>query len=203
MKLFLATGNAHKVSEISRLLAEAGLRVRVCSATEAGGMPPVEETADSFEGNALLKAEALWRQLGEQEWVLADDSGLEVVALEGAPGVRSARYAGPGATDEANRRKLLSELEGVPESGRRGRFVCALALVGPTRREVFAGVCAGTIADVEAGSGGFGYDPLFRPTGSRETFAEMPPADKNRLSHRGKALAQLIAWLRSVAREEA
>jgi XTP/dITP diphosphohydrolase len=142
-----------------------------------------------------LKAEALQKQLGGREWVLADDSGLEVAVLAGAPGVLSARYAGPDATDADNRRKLLERLEGIPLERRTARFVCVLALVGPGVREVFRAECDGLILKEEAGGGGFGYDPLFRPEGRRETFAEMAPEEKNRLSHRGRAVKLLCQWL--------
>ncbi len=199
MKLFLATGNAHKVAEFSRMFAEAGLDVEVVSAREAGGMPEVEENAGTFEGNALLKAEALAGLVGG-EWVLADDSGLAVDALGGAPGVRSARYAGENATDGENRAKLLREMAGVADGERRGRFVCVLALAGPGRREVFRGECEGEILREERGLGGFGYDPVFRPEGFGESFAEMPAARKNELSHRGKAMAKLVEWMRGEGR---
>jgi len=194
MKLFLATGNAHKVEEFQRLFATADLPVAVHPAP--GGMPSVDETAENFEGNALLKAEALREKLGPDSWVLADDSGLEVAALGGAPGVRSARYAGESATDADNRRKLLEALAGVPELERAARFVCVLALLGPDVSRIFEGVCMGRIVAEEAGTEGFGYDPLFVPEGFGETFAEMPSEQKNQLSHRGCAMEELVLWLR-------
>lgn len=204
MRLYLATGNAHKVDEIRRLFAEAALPITVCAADEIGGMPEVEESADTFRGNALLKAEALYRQAPSGTWILADDSGLMVGALGGEPGVRSARYAGPGATDADNRRKLLHAMNGVEEGRRQARFVCVLALLGPEVREIFEGDCTGEILAFEAGEGGFGYDSLFRPTGFDQTFGEMEPEMKSRLSHRGKALHLLIEWLRVyLSREEA
>lgn len=196
MKLHLATGNAHKVKELARLFAEAGLEVEVASAKEVGGMPEVDENAETFEGNALLKAEALGKQVPDG-WVLADDSGLEVDALEGAPGIFSARYAGPGATDEDNRKKLLVNLTNIPEARRGGRFVCALVLLGPGRQEFFRGECVGTLIEEERGEGGFGYDPIFRPEGKQKTFGEMTAEQKNQLSHRARAMAKLVNWIRA------
>jgi XTP/dITP diphosphohydrolase len=197
MKLFLATANRHKVEEFARLFAEAGLDVCVCSAAEAGGMPSVDETEETFLENARLKARALREQVAPVDWVLADDSGLEVAALNGEPGVRSARYAGADATDADNRKKLLEQLEGIRGGQRRARFVCVLVLHGPNgREEVFKGSCPGRIAENEKGEGGFGYDPIFLPEGSEETFAEIDPARKDRVSHRGKALRELADWIR-------
>ena len=196
MKLHLATGNVHKVKELARLFADAGLEVEVASAAEVGGMPEVDENAVTFEGNALLKAEALKKQVPDG-WVLADDSGLEVDALEGKPGVFSARYAGPGATDEDNRKKVIASLEGVPESRRGGRFICALVLLGPGQQQVFRGECEGNLIVEEKGEGGFGYDPIFRPDGKDETFGEMSPEEKNQLSHRARAMTKLVDWIRA------
>lgn len=196
MRLFLATANAHKVKEFARLFGDAGLPVEVASADEVGGMPEVDETAPDFIGNARLKARALQEKVGRQGWVLADDSGLEVASLGGEPGVRSARYAGPGATDAANRARLLERLADRESAERQGRFVCVLVLLGPGGEEkVFAGDCAGEIVREAKGEGGFGYDPLFVPLGLGQTFAEVGPEVKDRLSHRGRALAGLIEWM--------
>lgn len=198
MKLFLATANAHKVEEFSRLFAEAGVDLEVHSAGAAGGMPPVEETERTFWGNARLKAEALRERVSPEGWVLADDSGLEVMALGGEPGVLSARYAGADATDAGNRRKLLRRLEGMGAEERAARFVCVLVLLGPGGVEkVFEGECRGRIATGDRGAGGFGYDPVFVPDGLKQTFAEVDPAVKDRLSHRGAALRQLVNWAKA------
>ena len=150
------------------------------------------EDADTLRGNAEKKARALWAHSGLPS--LADDTGLEVDALGGAPGVRSARYAGEGADDEANRRKLLAELAGAP--GRAARFRTVLAFADGDGVRFFDGVCEGTIATEEAGAGGFGYDALFRPAdGDGRTFAQMTADEKNRISHRGRALDAFAAWL--------
>lgn len=190
-KLIIATGNAHKAEEFDALLA--GYRFEVQSAVVCGGMPEVEETGTTFAANAQLKAEAL-RQLAPAEaWVLADDSGLEVDALGGEPGIFSARYAGAGATDAANVAKLLAALAGLPESKRPARFRCALCLIGPDgRQHHFEGSCEGRISDAPSGSSGFGYDPVFVPTGYEQSFAELGEASKGELSHRAKAVRALV-----------
>ncbi len=200
MKLYLASSNAHKVEEIRRMAAAGGLPVEVLPASDAGGMPEVEETEPDFAGNARLKALALREKVPPDAWVLADDSGFEVEALGGAPGVRSARYAGEGAGDADNRRKLLREMAGVPDERRGGRFVCVLALAGPDGGlRVFEGTCPGRVAGEERGGGGFGYDPVFVPEGFDQTFAELSSATKDRHSHRSAALRELAAWLREQA----
>lgn len=197
MKLLLATANPHKVEEFARLFAEAGIEAQVRPASEAGGMPDVEENAPTFAGNACIKARALHERAPAGTWVLADDSGLEVAALGGEPGIHSARYAGANATDAENRAKLLRELEKHAAENRSARFVCILALIGPDGREqIFEGVCRGRITRAERGKGGFGYDPLFVPDGFEQTFAEVDPAVKDQLSHRGDALRKLFGWLR-------
>lgn len=185
------------------MFSQEALAATIASASELGGMPSVEETAGGFEGNARLKVEALWERLAgkDEGGVLADDSGLAVDALDGGPGVYSARYAGAGATDEANRRKLLDELRNVPVGRRSARFVCVLALkTGPGDLMFFRGECEGEITREEEGGGGFGYDPVFRPRGETATFGVLPPETKNALSHRGNALRALAAFLR--AREQ-
>jgi XTP/dITP diphosphohydrolase len=215
MKLFLASGNAHKVAEFAALAAAdltdaTTSRLEIFSARAAGGMPAVAEDAGTFAGNALLKARALRAvldvrveafRLGSGQagaWALADDSGLRVDALDGAPGVESARYAGPGATDMANLAKLVAALRGVPVVRRGAEFVCVLALIGPDGTErIFEGVCRGRLLTEPRGAGGFGYDPLFVPDGEARTFAEMPAAEKNARSHRARAWAALAAWVES------
>ncbi len=200
MNLFLATSNEHKAAEFAALLAGRGLTdIHVRPATAVGGMPAVKETAENFEGNAWLKARAMRARVGDGGWVLADDSGLEVDALGGAPGVRSARYAGEGATDDANNARLLREMEGMTGAGRRARFRCVLALVSPDgREETFSGACEGRIAVSVAGKGGFGYDPLFVPEGYERTFAELGETVKNRISHRARAWELLVKRLHQV-----
>jgi len=178
MKIVLATHNPNKVREISQMLP--GWEV---VAEDSGA----EETAETFVGNARLKALALAKR-HPGAWVLADDSGLEVDALGGAPGVRSARYAGRDGDTPANNALLLKNLAGAGD--RSARFTCAMVLLDPQGREhVVEGHCAGRIIDAPAGAGGFGYDPLFVPDGHDRTFAELPPEEKNAISHRGRALA--------------
>ncbi len=194
-ELLLATGNAGKVRELRDMLTPLG--VRVWTPAERGLHLEVREDADTFEGNALKKARAFAAASGLPS--LADDSGLEVDALGGAPGVFSARYAGVGATDEANRAKLLSALEGVPCEERAARFRCALVLVDASGTPLFRthGSCEGRILRRPRGTGGFGYDPIFAPAGERRSMAELSGAEKNALSHRGVAVRGLRDWLRS------
>lgn len=185
MKLFVATHNAHKVGEISAILPDW----EIVPDNPEG----VEETAPDFAGNALIKVRAIAaRHRGA--WCLADDSGLAVEALGGAPGVHSARYAGEPCDNAANNALLLKNLKGVVD--RRAAFVCAVALVGPDGREhVVEGRCPGVVAEAPAGAGGFGYDPLFVPDGFSKSFAELAPEEKNAISHRGRALAAARAIL--------
>lgn len=194
--LYLATGNAHKVSEMQQLSAWHQLQWRVQGAEVVGGMPEVDENADSFEGNALLKARALRSLVPSGAWVLADDSGLAVDALNGAPGVYSARYAGPGASDGDNVRKVLSELlELKNPTQRRAHFVCVLALIDSEGHEIcFEGRCSGQLLNRPSGTHGFGYDPIFQPDGHEGSFAELGPEVKDRLSHRAQAFQKLVAW---------
>jgi len=196
MKIYLASGNAHKAREFQALADAGGLPVEIISATAAGGMPAVVEDAGTFAGNARKKAQALKARLPAGAWALADDSGLCVAALDGAPGVESAYYAGPRASGAENLAKLVTSLRDVPEDRRAACFVCVLVLVGPDGEEhVFEGRCEGTLRREPAGAGGFGYDPVFVPTGYNQTFAELAGEVKNRLSHRGRAWANLAAWL--------
>lgn len=182
-RLFIATTNRHKLAEIRSIFNRPALDLLDMSSMT--GLPEVEEDRDTFRGNAEKKARELAVATGL--WALADDSGLEVDALEGAPGVLSARYAGEPADDEANNRKLLGAMEGV--ANRTARFRCAIALSDPEGRvSSVEARCEGRIADAPRGRNGFGYDPLFIPEGSGQTFAEMDEAEKNRISHRGRAL---------------
>ena len=177
--VFVATHNAHKIKEIGEILS--GWNV-----VEDDPEGVVEDAPD-FVGNALVKVRAIAaRHRGE--WCLADDSGLEVAALGGAPGVRSARYAGEPSNTANNNALLLKNLEGVAD--RRANFTCAVALVGPDGREhTVVGRCFGTIAEKPSGAAGFGYDPLFVPDGHSMSFAELTAEEKNAISHRGRALA--------------
>jgi XTP/dITP diphosphohydrolase len=190
-RLLLATRNANKTREVREILGDGW---EVEDLTARPDLPDVEETGETFEENAKLKALAAAEHY--DGWVLADDSGLEVDALGGAPGVRSARFAGEGADMAANRALLLEKLREARGKDRRGRFRCVLVLArAGAVAGVFHGTIEGVITPVERGAGGFGYDPLFVPEGSCRTFAEMEPAQKHALSHRGRALAALAAYL--------
>ncbi len=192
MKLVLATRNSDKVREIREALQ--GLPIDIASLEGYPGIGEIPEEAETLEENALTKAETVARETGLP--ALADDTGLEVDALGGRPGVRSSRYAGEEATYEDNVRKLLKELDGVPP-GRRGavfRTVIAVAVPGESSQTV-EGRCAGVIETAPRGRSGFGYDPVFLPEGYESTFAEMTLAQKNRISHRGRALAAARALI--------
>lgn len=198
MNLYLASGNAHKVAEMNALAQASGLPVTIVSAKAVGGMPPVVEDTGTFVGNARKKALALHALLPAGAWVLADDSGLCVDALGGAPGVESAYYAGPESDAAANLRKLVTVMASVPPAQRGAHFVCVLLVAGPDGTEaVFEGRCEGVLGEVPQGGTGFGYDPLFLPDGYSESFAQLGDAVKNELSHRGRAWAQLAAWMRA------
>ena len=196
MLLIVATRNLHKGREIEAALGIPGLTLKTALAIP--GAPEVQESADTMEGNAILKARAL--ALHARGWALADDSGLEVEALHGAPGVYSARYAGPHASDQDNNRKLLRALQG--KQNRDACFRCVLALASPSGEvRTVSGTCHGRIATRARGRRGFGYDPLFIPRGEERSFAELEPEEKQRISHRGRALAAARcawgAWLQS------
>jgi XTP/dITP diphosphohydrolase len=192
--IHLATGNAHKVAEFQRLADESGLPVRI---VPAANMPEVVEDTGTFTGNARKKAAALRALLPADAWVLADDSGVCVDALGGAPGVESAYYAGPEHDSAANLRKLALTMRGVPQDRRRACFLCLLMLLGPDGMEFSAeGRCEGTMRDEPAGGQGFGYDPLFQPEGFDRTYAQLSEAEKNKISHRGRAWLILAEWLR-------
>jgi len=194
-RVLLATTNAGKLRELRPVLAAMGLDL--CGLEAFPGLAVAPEDADSFAGNALAKARFYAQATGLP--VLADDSGLVVTALSGAPGVHSARYAGPQADDAANRARLLAELG--PHADRSAIFVCALCLLDPAAPGATLAVegrCSGKIAQVERGSQGFGYDPLFVPDDARaagRSFAQLSPAEKLALSHRGRALAALAEAL--------
>ena len=196
MIIYIATSNEHKVKEFTAILREGHQDVTLRFLDTIGGMGLVDETEDSFEGNARLKIRALRKNVPEDVWVLADDSGLEVDFLNGKPGVLSARYAGDSATYEENNRKLLSDLEGVVKQDRSARFVCCLVLHGPCGGEhIFRGMCQGAISMSPRGGNGFGYDPIFVPADCVETFAEMDAKRKDAISHRARAIESLQDWL--------
>jgi len=192
MKLYLASGNAHKVQEFQALVDGSGLALEIVSAKAVGGMPAVVEDAGTFVGNATKKARALKAILPPDAWVLADDSGLCVDALGGAPGVESAYYAGPQGDSAANLAKLVEVMREVPEEKRGAHFVCVLMLIdGEGHERVFEGRCDGRLLREPRGGKGFGYDPLFVPEGYDKSFADLDDTAKNQLSHRGRAWQQL------------
>ena len=237
MKLYLASGNAHKVQEFQSLADASGQGIEIVSAKAIGGMPPVVEDAGTFVGNATKKARALRALLekitkapvdpefykriqrkqsegligqgasrspgellhqssnAEGAWVFADDSGLCVDALGGAPGVESAYYAGPQGDSAANLAKLVQTMRDVPDDRRGAYFVCVLVLIdGAGQERVFEGRCDGHLLREPRGGAGFGYDPLFVPVGHETSLAEIDGALKNQLSHRGRAWEQLAEW---------
>ncbi len=193
MKIFLATENKGKIREIRKILAEVGVELLTSTSDAVPVLDYPPEDGESFTENALIKARYAFSVTGITS--LADDSGLEVDYLAGAPGIYSARYAGPLATDDDNNDKLIRELSGVPTDKRTARFRCVLALVGDGISETFDGVFEGVIANSLAGGGGFGYDPLFYLPDKGMTSAEIPADEKNRISHRAGALALLKEWL--------
>ncbi|MDD3440713.1 MAG: XTP/dITP diphosphatase [Kiritimatiellae bacterium] len=185
MKILIASRNAHKIQEIREIFDLPG--VEWVSVADVPGLHDVEEDGDTFEANAIKKATELARATGL--WALADDSGLEVAALGNAPGVYSARYAGEPCDHARNNAKLLRELDG--QRDRSARFRCVAALSDPAgRAETVSGSCPGRIIERLRGTEGFGYDPLFVPDGFEQTFAEMGAEQKNRLSHRGRAMSR-------------
>ena len=192
-ELLIATNNAGKIRELCGLLVNLPLRLRQLS--EFPQIEEVEETGKTFAENALLKARLYGRQTNF--WTLADDSGLEVDALNGAPGVLSARYAGRHATDEERNARLLAELSLTNDEQRTARFICAIALYDPETRatEIFNGTCEGHIAKHPRGHHGFGYDPLFIPSGYTHTFGELSEVVKQQISHRARALAAFRVYL--------
>ncbi len=186
MKIYVATHNAHKIEELREILPEAQI--------EADDPEGAVEDAPDFAGNALIKVRAI-AKCHPGEWCMADDSGLEVAALGGAPGVRSARYAGEPSDSRANNALLLANLAGAAD--RSANFTCAIAIVSPSGEEsVVTGKCYGRIAQAPSGGGGFGYDPLFVPDGYEESFASLGADVKNSISHRARAIALALPILK-------
>jgi len=193
-RVVLATHNPKKLAELRRILAEAAPEVQVLGLGDVPSYPDPAETEPTFEGNALLKARACVSASGLP--ALADDSGLAVDVLNGMPGVRSARWAGPEADDAANNELLLRQLSDVPASARGATFVCAMALVLPSGREqVRRGELVGRLTTVCAGHNGFGYDPMFVADGHTRTTGELPATDKDAISHRGHAVRAIVPVL--------
>jgi XTP/dITP diphosphohydrolase len=197
--LVLGSNNRKKLGELVTLLAPHGFELKTLA--DVAGAIKVAETGDTFAANARLKATEQARHLGQ--WVLGEDSGLAVDALDGAPGVYSARFSDPGATDERNNALLLEKLRSVPAERRTAHYVCYAALSDPTGqvRAESEGICRGRILTEPAGSGGFGYDPLFEIVECHRTFGELAPAVKAVLSHRSRAMRQLVPQLVKLAAE--
>ena len=191
--LVFATNNAHKLDEVRKITQ--GL-VRIVSLNEIGCHDDIPETADTLEGNALLKARYVAQHYGCD--CFADDTGLEVEALDNAPGVYSARYAGTGHDSEANMRKLLREMEG--KNNRKARFRTAIALIRKGHEQLFEGIVNGSITTEKRGDSGFGYDPIFQPEGFEGTFAQLGDDVKNAISHRALACQKLAAFLSTLSK---
>ncbi|MGN0660023.1 MAG: XTP/dITP diphosphatase [Emergencia sp.] len=192
--IIAATRNRHKIEEIEAITRKFGMEI---ISRDDAGLPPVEieEDGETFEENSFKKASEIMKLCGKT--TIADDSGLMVDYLGGAPGVYSARFAGEGASDERNNRKLLDSLEGIPYKERRACFVSVITMVRPDGETLVArGECRGHIIDMPVGENGFGYDPLFVPDGFQRTFAQLEPEEKNLISHRAKALQELERLLR-------
>ncbi|WP_284139755.1 XTP/dITP diphosphatase [Virgibacillus sp. LDC-1] len=194
----IATKNKGKVMEFNQFFSEYGIDVK--SLLDMPSVPDIAETGSTFQENAALKAEEIAAKLGQA--VLADDSGLIIDALDGRPGIFSARYAGEPKNDQANLEKVLKELEGVSLEKRTARFICVLAISVPGKQTVFrTGYCEGKIALAPQGENGFGYDPIFIPDGYEKTMAELSPEEKNSISHRKNAIDQLEDWVQSLVKE--
>ena len=187
-KLVFATNNAHKLEEIRAMLNE---KVEILSLTDINCHVDIPETADTLEGNAYLKAKYIYTHYGLD--CFADDTGLEVEALDGAPGVYSARYAGDGHDSQANMQKLLKEME--EKNNRKAQFRTVISLIEKGEERRFEGVVKGEITTERRGDSGFGYDPIFQPEGFDETFAELGSEIKNKISHRAKAVEALCNYL--------
>ncbi|MFE0879167.1 RdgB/HAM1 family non-canonical purine NTP pyrophosphatase [Streptomyces smyrnaeus] len=198
-RLILATRNAHKVTELKAILADAGLELDLVGADAYPEVPDVKETGVTFAENALLKAHALAQATSLP--AVADDSGLCVDVLGGAPGIFSARWAGRHGDDAANLELLLAQLADIDVAHRAAHFECAAALALPDGTErVVSGRLRGTLRHAPAGAGGFGYDPILQPEGETRTCAELSPQEKNAISHRGKAFRALVPAVRELVR---
>lgn len=191
MKIVFATNNAHKLDEVRQVVGE---KFEIVSLRECGIVEDIPENEPTLEGNALAKARYIYERTGFN--CFADDTGLEVDALGGEPGVRSARYATDGHDDEANKRLLLERLQG--EENRAAQFRTAVALILGGKEYLFEGIVRGEIALEQHGEGGFGYDPLFFPEGGDLTFAQMSSEEKNAISHRGRAVRKLAEFLQQM-----
>lgn len=191
MKIVFATNNAHKLSEVAQVVGD---KFELVTLRECGITEDIPENESTLEGNALAKARYVYSRTGLN--CFADDTGLEVDALNGEPGVRSARYATDGHDDEANKRLLLERMQGV--ENRAAQFRTAVALIVDGKEYLFEGIVRGDIACEEHGAGGFGYDPLFLPEGGALTFAEMSAEAKNKISHRGRAVRKLAEFLKQM-----
>ncbi|NOZ68222.1 MAG: XTP/dITP diphosphatase [Deferribacteres bacterium] len=193
MEIVLATKNRKKIEEIKKICDTIGTDFKIYTLDDFPQYQDIEEDGDTFEANAVKKAVYISKRTGMT--ALADDSGLEVDALNGAPGVFSARYAGESADDRANLEKLLREMKNIPPEKRRARFVCCIAMASGDEVRTFHGYVEGVIGTEPRGENGFGYDPVFYPEGHDRTFAEMSDSEKNALSHRGAALRELQKYL--------
>jgi XTP/dITP diphosphohydrolase len=189
-RLAIASRNAHKLRELGRICADWPVSWVTVDNHDPAGFPDVDETGETYLANALLKAHAVAASLGMP--AIADDSGIEVDALGGKPGPRSARFAGPDASDEENLQALLRAIKGIPGGGRTARYRCVAAIAYPAGTEIHAeATCEGVLRTKPIGSGGFGYDPVFEPVGWDVTMAELTPEQKDRISHRGRAFRAL------------
>ena len=193
MEIILATRNRNKVDEIRKILNVMGNDFRIYTPDDFPASKDVEEDGETFEANAVKKAEYFFNYTGKTS--IADDSGLEVKALNGAPGVFSARYAGESVNDETNTRKLLEDMKNLKSDERMARFVCCIAFASTNGLKTFTGLVNGRIGTEKKGSKGFGYDPVFYPYGYKVTFAEMGDEEKNSISHRAIALNKLQKYL--------
>lgn len=193
--MIVATKNKGKAKEFEQLFSRYGIEVKTL--LDFPDIPDIEETGETFEENAIIKAETISHLA--KAYVVADDSGLAIDALDGRPGVYSARYAGPGKNDQANIDKVLQELEGVNDEKRTARFYCALALAGPGVETITVnGTCEGIILPERKGTGGFGYDPIFYVPAEGRSMAEMEPEKKNQISHRAEAIKELERHLKNL-----
>lgn len=191
MKIVFATHNANKLKEVQAAMPK---EIQLVSLADINCLEPIEETEETLEGNAKLKADYVFQHYGFP--CFADDTGLEVLALDNAPGVYSARYAGEEATDQDNRTKLLKSMHDITDKTAKFRTSIALRLDKDTIH-FFEGTCKGSILEAERGDKGFGYDSIFQPEGYSISFAEMPLASKNQISHRGKAIKELAAYFKA------